>query len=62
MTTQEINDLESQFDTVAIEILDALKSNPKYIQIKAKFDLLQSMMQNAIGEEFPDSWMAELKN
>jgi hypothetical protein len=62
MTTQEIDSLESTFDSVASEILDALKNNPKYIQIKAKLDLLQSMMQDAIGEEFPDSWMAKLKN
>ncbi len=62
MTTEEINSLESTFDTVAFEILGALENNPKYVQIKAKFYLLQSMMQDAIGEEFPDSWMAKLKN
>lgn len=59
MTTQEINSLESTFDNVAIEIFKAIQNNPNYPSIKAKFDLLQVMIQDAIGEEFPDSWMAK---
>jgi predicted transposase YdaD len=59
MTTQEINDLESTFDTVASEILDALRDHPEYALIKVKFDLVQTMIQKAIGEKFPDSWLAE---
>jgi len=59
MTTQEINDLESTFDNVAIEIFDALRDHPDYVLIKVKFDLVQTMIQKAIGEKFPDSWMAQ---
>ena len=59
MTTQEINDLESTFDNVAIEIFDALRDHPDYVLIKVKFDLVQTMMQKAIGEKFPDSWLAQ---
>jgi hypothetical protein len=59
MTTQEINSLESTFDTVASEIFDALRDHPDYVLIKVKFDLVQTMMQKAIGEKFPDSWMAQ---
>ena len=59
MTTQEINDLESTFDNVAIEIFDALRDHPDYLSIKVKFDLVQTMIQKAIGDKFPDSWMAQ---
>jgi len=59
MTTQEINDLESTFDNVAIEIFDALRDHPDYVLIKVKFDLVQTMMQEAIGDKFPDSWLAQ---
>jgi hypothetical protein len=59
MTTQEIDSLESTFDSVASEILDTLRDHPDYVSIKVKFDLMQTMMQKAIGEKFPDSWMAK---
>ena len=59
MTTQEIDSLESTFDSVASEILDTLRDHPDYVSIKVKFDLIQTMMQKAIGEKFPDSWMAK---
>jgi hypothetical protein len=44
---------------VAIEIFDALRDHPDYLSIKVKFDSMQTMMQKAIGEKFPDSWMAQ---
>jgi predicted transposase YdaD len=59
MTTQEINDLESTFDTVASEILNALRDHSEYALIKVKFDLVQTMIQKAIGETFPNSWLAQ---
>jgi hypothetical protein len=59
MTTQEINSLESTFDSVASEIFDALRDHPDYLSIKVKFDSMQTMMQKAIGEKFPDSWLAQ---
>ncbi len=62
MTTKEINDLESTFDTVASEILDTLRDHSEYALIKVKFDLVQTMIQKAIGEKFPDSWIAQYTN
>jgi hypothetical protein len=59
MTTQEIDVLESTFDTVASEILDALRDHSEYDLIKVKFYLVQTMIQKAIGETFTDSWLAQ---
>ncbi len=59
MTTQEINSLESTFDSVAIEILDALENNPNHGVLKDQFAVFQSFLQLVIGQEFPDSWMAK---
>jgi hypothetical protein len=59
MTTQEINSLESTLDNVAIEIFDVIRDHPDYVLIKAKFDLVQTMIQKAIGDKYPDSWLAQ---
>lgn len=56
MDTKEIEDLESVFDSVAGQILDEIKNDKEFPLIKVKFDLVQSMIQRAIGKKFPDSW------
>ena len=56
MDTKEIEDLESAFNSIANQILDEIKDDPKYPFIKIKLDLIQSMIQRAIGKKFPDSW------
>jgi hypothetical protein len=56
MDTKEIEDLESVFDSVATKILDEIRDDPRFPLIKVKFDLVQSMIQRAIGKKFPDSW------